>query len=72
MGGKQFRFTAVKREFPTAHIEAARDAYESWAYCGKEDTRVSGPVDYGVPPAQRNKAGNVKSRNELLLSKTPV
>lgn len=69
MGGKSTRFTVIKKHFPTAHIEAARDAYHSWEYCGKEDTRVSGPVQYGVPPAQRNKAGNVKARNELLIAK---
>ncbi len=69
MGGKKTRIPAVKKQFPTAHIELARDAYQSWEYCGKEDTRVSGPTEYGVPPAQRNKAGNVKSRNLLLLEK---
>lgn len=69
MGGKKVRFTTLKRQFPQAHIEAAVDAYKAWEYCGKSDTRVSGPAEFGVPPAQRNKAGNVKARNELLLAK---
>lgn len=72
MGGKQYRFNAIKKEFPTAHIEAAKDAFKSWEYCGKEDTRVSGPAEYGVPPAQRNVAGNVAARNKMLLDKSPA
>lgn len=69
MGGKQFRYTALHKHFPGAHIEGARDAYKSWEYCGKEDTRQSGPAEFGVPPAQRNVAGNVKARNALLIAK---
>lgn len=69
MGGKQYRFTALKKIWPKMHIECARDSYVSWQYCGKEETRVSGPAEYGVPPAQRNKAGNVAGRNSLLLTK---
>lgn len=43
----------------------------SWEYCGKEDTRVDGPLDHGVPPAARNVKGETKKRNEMLLKKGP-
>lgn len=69
IGGKSTRFAVVKKLFPTAHIEGTKDAFRAWEYCGKEDTRVEGPVEYGVPPAQRNVAGNVKARNEMLITK---
>lgn len=35
----QIRFTAVKKVFPTAHIEVAKDWHALLAYCQKEDTR---------------------------------
>lgn len=35
----QIRFTAVKKVFPTAHIEVAKDWNALLAYCQKEDTR---------------------------------
>lgn len=69
MGGKKTRFPTIHKLFPGAHVEAAVDAFKAWEYCGKDDTRVSGPVDFGIPPAQRNKKGNVKQRNELLIMK---
>jgi hypothetical protein len=54
------------------HIEKAHNAFKSWEYCGKEETRVEGPIEYGIPPAQRNKAGNCKERNAMLLAKGVV
>lgn len=36
----QVRFSAVKKMFPTAHIEVAKDWNALMAYCNKEDTRV--------------------------------
>lgn len=63
---------AVKKIWPTAHIEVCRDPYEVWEYSGKEDTRVSGPAEFGVPPAQRNKKGNVAARNKALIEKGVV
>lgn len=38
--GKQVRFSAVKRVFPRAHIEVARNRKALEAYVKKEDTRV--------------------------------
>jgi len=43
-----------------------------WEYCGKEDTRIEGPMDFGLPPAARNKAGDLKERNKLILEKGPL
>lgn len=36
----QVRFSAVKKMFPTAHIEVAKDWNALLAYCQKEETRV--------------------------------
>lgn len=36
----QVRFAAVKKVFPTAHIEVAKDWNALLAYCSKEETRV--------------------------------
>lgn len=61
------RFNAVKKCLPGCHIESSRDAFKCWEYCGKEDTRIEGPVEWGVPPAAKNIAGNTKKRNQMLL-----
>lgn len=66
-GGKSTRFTAVKNMLPTAHIEKAKSPYDAWKYCGKEESRVEGPVEFGVPPAAKNRKGDTKARNAMLL-----
>jgi len=66
-GGKQCRLKKIIKDWPGAHVEVARNALASWDYCGKEDTRTEGPVEYGTPPAQRNCKGDTKKRNALLL-----
>lgn len=43
-------FNSVKLLFPTAHIEQAANAFKSWEYCTKEETRVEGPVTHGPMP----------------------
>jgi hypothetical protein len=68
-GGKSTRFQVVKKLFPTAHIEAAKSPHDSWDYCGKEDTRVEGPVEFGVPPARLNKKGDKAKKNAMLIDK---
>jgi len=67
IGGRQVRKTKVIKDWPGAHVEVARNALASWDYCGKQDTRQEGPVDFGVPPAQSNNKGDKKKRNALLL-----
>lgn len=41
----QVRFTAVKKVFPGAHIEVAKDWNALVKYCNKEDTRVGKLID---------------------------
>lgn len=52
----QTRLSAIKRFFPTAHIEASRsEAAES--YCQKDDTYVQGTrFNFGQKPFKRNSA----------------
>jgi hypothetical protein len=40
-----------------------------WKYCGKEETRVAGPVSFGDPPVACNLVGHKRERNALLLAK---
>lgn len=49
----QVRFSAVKKAFPRAHIEVARDRKALTKYVNKEDTRVAGlPTDNKYPSLQ--------------------
>lgn len=45
----QVRFSAVKKAFPRAHIEKARNAKALATYVSKEDTRVATYQAQGVP-----------------------
>lgn len=50
----QVRFSAVKKQFPRAHIEPARNAAAVAAYCKKEDTRVGSlPSTQEMYPSQK-------------------
>lgn len=57
---------------PHAHIEPAHSPLDAWKYCGKEDTRVEGPVEWGIPAANKKAGDTKKERNELLLAKGAV
>ena len=59
----------MRRAFPGAHLEPSRNAMATWEYCAKEDTRVEGPLEFGVPPAAKNVAGDTKKRNDLIVKK---
>jgi len=39
----------------------------SWNYCGKEESRLEGPLEHGVPPASKRVKGDTKKRNEMIL-----
>lgn len=65
------RLKSLANKLKLCHIEPARDAYALWEYCGKADTRLEGPIEFGIPPAQLNVAGNKKARNAMLLAKGP-
>ena len=59
-------FTTVKTIFQGAHIEAARGSpEENRTYCTKEETRVSGPWEYGTLPEKGK-------RNDLLSVKADL
>lgn len=45
----QVRFSAVKKMFPTAHIEVAKDWNALMSYCKKEDTRVESLKEVASP-----------------------
>lgn len=49
------------------HLEQCAAPALAYKYCTKEETRVADPETHGVPPAQRNVAGDVAARNKLLL-----
>lgn len=64
--------TLKKRLPPGAHIETSIAPVESWAYCGKEDTRVEGPVEFGeAPKPRKNVKGDTAAFNKLALSIGP-
>lgn len=45
----QVRFSQVKKQFPRAHIEIARDKVALAKYVQKEDTRAGEYTDQGIP-----------------------
>lgn len=61
------RFKRMTLLFPETHIEPAKNALKSWNYCGKEDTRVEGPLEFGLPPAAKNVKGDTKKRNAMII-----
>jgi hypothetical protein len=44
----------------------------AWNYCAKEDTRVEGPLEHGLPPASKAVKGDTKKRNAMILEYGPV
>lgn len=64
---KTKRHAAMRKLFPDMHIEKAKNAMAIWKYCGKEDSRMEGPVEHGLPPASRNVAGDTKERNKMIM-----
>lgn len=39
----------------------------AWKYCGKEDSRLDGPVEFGLPPAAKNVKGDTATRNKMII-----
>lgn len=64
---KTTRLNAVIKRFPGCHVELSKNAMAAYAYCGKSDTRLEGPLDHGVPPASLRVKGDKKERNKLIL-----
>jgi len=67
MGGKVTRQSALVKLFPTAHIEVCKSPPDAWEYCGKEESRIEGPVQFGIPPARRNLKGDVARFNKQAI-----
>lgn len=66
--GSQRSFAAIKKQLPTAHIESCKSYFDSYKYCSKSDTRVSGPIRYGPAPIPPKRKGRTsKEFNELVL-----
>lgn len=42
-------FSALKKEFPRAHLEKPENNLKCYNYCKKEDTRIEGPWLFPVP-----------------------
>lgn len=68
---KVARLPAMIKKLKGCHVELAKNALAAWRYCHKEDTRVEGPWEYGVPPASRAVKGDTAARNAMIL-KDPV
>lgn len=50
---KTVRFAAIKKYFPTAHIEKRRGSQnQAIAYCQKQDSAIGTPVTFGKPAIQ--------------------
>ncbi|MDD1474954.1 hypothetical protein MEO41_27335, partial [Dolichospermum sp. ST_sed4] len=71
----QVRFSAIKKSFPRAHIEIARDRKALTKYVNKDDTRIGAlPTDTKYPSLQTlwdmfaNFVNNKKYRNLLDTS----
>jgi len=61
------KLQAMIKKFKGCHIEKARNAFATWEYCGKTDSREEGPLDHGIPPASKNIKGDTKKRNQMIL-----
>lgn len=55
---KESRVNKMRKQFPNCHIEISRNAMKAWVYCGKEDTRLEGPMEHGIPPASKAVKGD--------------
>lgn len=64
---KVARLPSMIKKLPGCHVEAAKNAMAAWKYCGKEDTRLEGPAEFGVPPASRAVKGDTKARNKMIM-----
>jgi len=59
----------MRKAFPGCHLELTKNAMKAWEYCGKAETRLEGPVEFGAPPAAKNVKGDTKKRNAIILEK---
>lgn len=50
-----------------SHYEIVKKNNGADEYCNKEDTRVSGPWQFGIRPARKDKKGDCARRNAELV-----
>lgn len=61
------RLPSIIKKLKGCHVEASKNAMAAWKYCGKAESRVEGPVEFGVPPASKAVKGDTASRNKMIL-----
>jgi len=61
------RLAALKKHCPRAHFQVVGKDNGASSYCLKEQTRIEGPWEHGIKPAQRNVKGDVAARNKQIL-----
>ena len=64
---KNHRCAKLNKLLPGCHVELAKNAMASWNYCGKQDTRLQGPFEFGLPPASKAVKGDSAARNKLII-----
>lgn len=57
---------------PRAHWEVTRSVTDAIKYCCKEETRVSGPYEFGERPSQGKRGDLTKKCNQVLNMETTV
>lgn len=58
---------SIRKALKGSHVEVSRNAMAAWKYCGKEDSRLEGPVEFGIPPAAKNVKGDTAARNKMII-----
>ena len=62
----------IKKWFQQAHIEIARNPLESYNYCGKDESRVEGPLEFGpIPKPRKNVKGDTAAFNKACIEEGP-
>jgi len=61
------RFSYLKKQFPTAHIEARKGTHKQASdYCSKEDTRVGSVHEWGDAPDDQGKRSDIITIYEMI------
>jgi hypothetical protein len=64
---KVARLQSLIKKLKGCHVEVSKNAMAAWRYCGKSDTRIEGPEEFGVPPASKAVKGDTATRNKMIL-----
>lgn len=63
-------FTAMKKKYPRAHIEVCIDTEALIEYCGKPESRVRGPYEFGIKPEQGKRSDLKTLHSDIKSGKT--